>query len=334
MNPPHQTSDPNKNKDNNQQTAPLRQSNTQNSNLLTVPASNTGTASSQLRRSLAPPYSESLPIDSQASQFQHPSRSTGLFRVLPSQPVEQDPPDLFDYDNDLLATLPEESLSQQQQARILGTGPLSTYSSSSQESVYSTPGPQYYNFSTLTMNNQRTISKADKDQLIKSLRTHRVNTLTELRRIEKVFAYLDQTEVCEPMTSAWAHYVNSNNLLSELRGLTRNYPFSSECLDEAKWKVIEDPASTRSWNYCWLVLVKIQNESLSLTDTTMGFTDFHRQLITKHARSQAALPKQWGGRKATSAGINQLADAFIAEWTWALGQMLRHWESPPTTTGR
>ncbi|KAI9697399.1 MAG: hypothetical protein M1836_004677 [Candelina mexicana] len=296
---PHQTIDPNNednNNYNNQQTAPLRQSNTQYSN----------------------PYSESPPVGYQAYQSQHPSRSTGLFRVLPSQPVEQDPPDLFDYDHDLLATLPEESLSQQQQAHILGTGPLSTYSSSSQDSVYSTPGPQYYNLSTPTMNNQRTISKADKDQLIKSLRTHRVNTLTELRRIEKVFAYLDQTEVCEPMTSAWAHYVNSNNLLSELRGLTRNYPFSSECLDEAKWKVIEDPASTRSWNYCWLVLIKIQNE----------------QLITKHARSQAALPKQWGGRKATSAGINQLADAFIAEWTWALGQMLRHWESPPTTTGR
>ncbi|KAI9716816.1 MAG: hypothetical protein M1812_005156 [Candelaria pacifica] len=167
------------------------------------------------------------------------------------------------------------------------------------------------------MNSSKTISKTDKDQLIRSLRTHRVNTLTELRRIEKIFAYLDQSEVLEPMTSAWAHYVNSNNLLSELRGLTRNYPFSSECLDEAKWKVIEDPASTRSWNYCWLVLVKIQNE----------------QLITKHARSQAALPKQWGGRNATSAGINQLADAFTAEWTWALGQMLRHWESPPTTTG-
>jgi hypothetical protein len=36
------------------------------------------------------------------------------------------------------------------------------------------------------------------------------------------------------MTAAWAHYVNSNNLLNELRGLTRNYPFSSELLDEAK----------------------------------------------------------------------------------------------------
>lgn len=64
------------------------------------------------------------------------------------------------------------------------------------------------------------------------------------------------------MTSAWAHYVNSNNLLQELRALTRRIPFSSECLDEAKAQVVADPASVRSWNYCWLVLVKIEKESV------------------------------------------------------------------------
>lgn len=100
----------------------------------------------------------------------------------------------------------------------------------------------------------------NKDQLIHSLRTHRVNTITELRRIEKIFAYLDSAEVTEPMTTAWAHYVNSNNLLNELRGLTRTYPFSSECLDEAKSLVVRDPSSVRSWNYCWLVLVKMERE--------------------------------------------------------------------------
>ena len=62
------------------------------------------------------------------------------------------------------------------------------------------------------------------------------------------------------MTQAWAHYVNSNNLLGELRGLTKSYPFSSECLDEAKWMVISDAQSTKSWNYCWLVLSKIRKE--------------------------------------------------------------------------
>jgi hypothetical protein len=100
----------------------------------------------------------------------------------------------------------------------------------------------------------------NKDQLIQSLRTHRVNTITELRRIEKIFAYLDSAEVTEPMTSAWAHYVNTNNLLNELRGLTKTYPFSSECLDEAKQLVVRDPNSVRSWNYCWLVLVKMEKE--------------------------------------------------------------------------
>ena len=34
----------------------------------------------------------------------------------------------------------------------------------------------------------------DKEQLIHSLRTHRVNTITELCRIEKIFAYMDSAE--------------------------------------------------------------------------------------------------------------------------------------------
>ena len=99
---------------------------------------------------------------------------------------------------------------------------------------------------------------------MRALRTHRVNTLTELRRIERIFASLNTAEVTEPMTTAWAHYVNSHNLLNELRGITKNYPFSSECIDEAKWKVVEDPASTRSWNYCWLVLTKIKEKYVTL----------------------------------------------------------------------
>lgn len=55
------------------------------------------------------------------------------------------------------------------------------------------------------------------------------------------------------MTSAWAHYVSSNNFLAELRNLTPDYPFSSAVLDEAKWLVVADPRSDRSWNFCWLV---------------------------------------------------------------------------------
>ena len=97
-------------------------------------------------------------------------------------------------------------------------------------------------------------------QLIRSLQTHKVNTLTELRRIEKIFEGANSAETAEPMASAWTHYVSSNQLLSELRALTKNYPFSSECLDEAKWRVVEDSANNRSRNYCWLVLNKIRKE--------------------------------------------------------------------------
>lgn len=160
-----------------------------------------------------------------------------------------------------------------------GQASMSAYSSSSANSpIYDSPDSQKYRGTIGIMNNSTQISsvsispqaqatqelisntQSEKQQLIRSLQTHRVNTLIELRRIEKVFATLNSADITEPMTSAWVYYVNSNNLLSELRGLTKNYPFSSECLDEAKWQVIGDPASTRSWNFCWLILTKIQSE--------------------------------------------------------------------------
>lgn len=53
--------------------------------------------------------------------------------------------------------------------------------------------------------------------------------------------------------------MNSNSILAELRTLTKNYPFSSEVIDEAKRRVYNDPASNRSWNLCWLVLNKIHS---------------------------------------------------------------------------
>ncbi|RMZ90555.1 hypothetical protein DV736_g2211, partial [Chaetothyriales sp. CBS 134916] len=117
--------------------------------------------------------------------------------------------------------------------------------------------PQLPSFGT----DLKTISQNNKDQLIEWLRTHRINTITELRRIEKISAILDSAEVTEPMASAWAHYVNSNNLLNELRGLTKKFPFSSECLDEAKELVLNDPDGVRSWNYCRLVLVKMERDT-------------------------------------------------------------------------
>ncbi|ORX97863.1 hypothetical protein BCR34DRAFT_628508 [Clohesyomyces aquaticus] len=150
--------------------------------------------------------------------------------------------------------------------------------------------------------------------MIHALRSRHVNTLVELRRVEKAFALLGSPDVTEPMTAAWSYYVNSHSLLTELRSLTKNYPFSSECLEEAKRRVFSDPQSNRSWNFCWLVLSKIQND----------------QLIPYYAQYQAGLPTMWGNRTPSAAEISQLSNAFVAEWNWAVGQMLRHWDQPPS----
>ncbi|KAM3075398.1 hypothetical protein ACMFMG_007163 [Clarireedia jacksonii] len=157
-------------------------------------------------------------------------------------------------------------------------------------------------------------------QLIDSLNTHRINTLTELCRIERFAAASseeDQLLFQEPMTAAWTHYVTSNNLLNELRNLTPNYPFSNELLDDAKWRVSSDPNSNRSWNYAWLVLIKIQDDDM----------------IQLYAASEANKPEMWGGRIPEADEAAQLAACFTYEWQEALEHMLRHWQNPPTTTG-
>ncbi|KAL8935991.1 MAG: hypothetical protein Q9211_004411, partial [Gyalolechia sp. 1 TL-2023] len=137
---------------------------------------------------------------------------------------------------------------------------MSAYSSASdQDSIYSSPGPQDYQVVTSSMTaNPRNLSKADKDRLIRSLRSHNINTLPELRRIERIFAVLNAPDTLEPMRNAWIYYVNSNSLLNELRGLTKNYPFSSECLDEAKARVSGGSVGGNG-NYCWKVLKFVQS---------------------------------------------------------------------------
>jgi hypothetical protein len=65
----------------------------------------------------------------------------------------------------------------------------------------------------------------------------------------------------QPMMNAWRYYVDSNNLLNELRRLTKHIPFSSECLDEAKKLVATKTCRTHQRrNPCWLVLVTIEEE--------------------------------------------------------------------------
>ena len=91
--------------------------------------------------------------------------------------------------------------------------------------------------------------QAQKQALIDALNEHRVNTIGELRRIERIFASIGSSDLTQPMTAACrylhraivestnclpsrtsltptgVYYVNSNSMLTELRGLTRNYPF-------------------------------------------------------------------------------------------------------------
>ncbi|KAI0475743.1 hypothetical protein GGR56DRAFT_674273 [Xylariaceae sp. FL0804] len=152
-------------------------------------------------------------------------------------------------------------------------------------------------------------------QLIESLQTHRVNTLTELCRIERVAAECEDEEDARafqaPMTAAWEYYVASNQFLTELRGLTRDYPISGEVVEEALHLVRNDPESNRSWNLAWLCLVKMRDGGL----------------LSAFAQSEAWRREMWGGRDPTEDEADQLARCFEYEWIQAVTNMLRHWAS-------
>ncbi|KAL8701389.1 MAG: hypothetical protein Q9201_004927 [Fulgogasparrea decipioides] len=186
---------------------------------------------------------------------------------------------------------------------------MSVYSSASdQDPVYSSPGPQDYQVVTASMmSDPRNLNAANKALLIRALHAHSINTLPELRRIERIFTELNAPDTDEPMKNAWIYYVNSHNLLNELRGLTKNYPFSSECLDDAKRRANGNPGH----NYCWAVLNKIKEQSL----------------IPHHARLLAAQPAMWGGRAPSASDIDKLATACTTEWTRALTTLLRQWDA-------
>ncbi|KAI8257083.1 hypothetical protein K4K53_006288 [Colletotrichum sp. SAR 10_77] len=154
-------------------------------------------------------------------------------------------------------------------------------------------------------------------QLIESLETHRVNTLTELCRIERVAATCENEEDAVafqgPMTAAWDYYVNSNQLLSELRGMTRSYPICSDILYDAHVRVRSDPNSNKSWNLAWLCLTKIQEDGL----------------VDGYAGVEAVKPEMWGGREPSAEEAEQLKACFMYEWNKALSAMLRHWAVDP-----
>lgn len=150
------------------------------------------------------------------------------------------------------------------------------------------------------------------------------------------------------MTSAWTYYVTSNNFLNELRGLTRSYPFSSALLNDARWRVENDPESNRSWNLAWLCLSVIVDEYVSFLSPTLPSYEWLsqprtvrtaltnmmcRNLISTYANHEASQPEMWGGRYPEQEEIEQLAACLVYEWERAVDTMLRHWDVPPTTTG-
>ncbi|KAM5349067.1 hypothetical protein ACJ41O_008890 [Fusarium nematophilum] len=155
-------------------------------------------------------------------------------------------------------------------------------------------------------------------ELIHSLTTHQLNTLTELRRVERIAASCedeaDARAFQEPMTLAWANYVTSNQFLIEMHGLTPNYPFSGDIVTDAHLRVLNDPDSNRSWNLVWLCLVKMRDDGL----------------VPLYAAIEAARQEMWGETTPTQDDIEKLALCFELEWRTAVDTMLRHWPTPPT----
>ncbi|KID98368.1 hypothetical protein MAJ_05551, partial [Metarhizium majus ARSEF 297] len=155
-------------------------------------------------------------------------------------------------------------------------------------------------------------------QLIETLNAHRVNTLTELVRIERIAGSCadpnDAAAFQQPMTRAWIHYVTSHQLASELLGLTPNYPMTGDVVRDAYSRVREDPASNRSWNLAWLCLTKMKDDGL----------------LAAYAALEAIKPAMWGNKMPSAADVAQLANCFESEWTAAVDMLLRHWERSPT----
>ncbi|TQV98071.1 hypothetical protein IF1G_03814 [Cordyceps javanica] len=154
-------------------------------------------------------------------------------------------------------------------------------------------------------------------QLVDTLTHHRVNTITELCRIERAAASCTSPDDARafqgPMTQAWVHYVTSHQLLGELRGLTRGYPASAELVAEAHRRVRADPRSNRSWNLAWLCLTRIRDDGL----------------IATYAVLEASKPGMWGGLVPSDDDILELSTCFSREWTLAVTVMLKHWPAAP-----
>ncbi|KAK8075333.1 hypothetical protein PG997_009996 [Apiospora hydei] len=164
-------------------------------------------------------------------------------------------------------------------------------------------------FSVHRLTNHPPLPQSSIQQQIDSLETHRVNTLTELCRIERAAAACENEEDSRafqaPMTQAWTYYVTtSGQFLTELRGLSRNYPFCAELVSEG--------APARAGG---------PGEQPELEPGVVVFGEDARGSWRK---------EMWQDRSPTEEEAEQLAQCFEYEWTQAVDTMLRHWPNSPT----
>lgn len=155
-------------------------------------------------------------------------------------------------------------------------------------------------------------------ELLDRLSNRSLNTLTELCRLERIAMSYGIGEhsstLQKPLALAWIHHVTSNQLLSELRGLTKKYPFSADLLHEAHLRVRADSNNNSSWNLAWLCLTNIRDHGL----------------VAMYAALEARRPEMWAGFRPSADEVAQLKACFEVEWNMALDVMLRHWQHPPT----
>lgn len=180
-------------------------------------------------------------------------------------------------------------------------------------STHSTPRTRSSVSSTSSFGN----SKPAPAELLEWLTSRRVTTLTDLCRVENLAISYGLSEDAQalqvPLSMAWMHHVTSNQLLTELRGLTPRYPFSADLLHEAHLRVRADPDSSRSWNLSWLCLLSIREHGI----------------LSMYATLEAKRPEMWGGIRPTAKEVAQLKACFEHEWAVAVDMLLRHWPSPP-----
>ena len=63
--------------------------------------------------------------------------------------------------------------------------------------------------------------------------------------------------------------------------------------------------------------------------TLQKLTLMASQLIPYYAQYEASQPAMWGGASPSTKQVETLTKSFVAEWNWAIEQLLCHWDQPP-----